>query len=105
MRLLGFDLSQNQYFYRRLPFKTDCILRLNSRLKNARVLLHNANDMQQVGVGNGGRTEARVRGTGVWYTVLVSGPEPSRCTYQWFSNHQGQGRMCKYILAAQLQLR
>jgi len=103
MGLLGFDLSQNQYFYRRLPFKTDRILKLNPRLKNARALLDNADDVQLVGVGNGGRTEARVRGTDVWHTVLVGGTEPPRCTCQWFSSHQGQRGVCKHILAAQLR--
>jgi hypothetical protein len=103
MGLLGFDLSQNQYFYRRLPFKTDRILKLNPRLKNARALTGNADDVQLVGVGNGGRTEARVRGTDVWHTVLVGGTEPPRCTCQWFSSHQGQRGVCKHILAAQLR--
>ena len=103
MGLLGFDLSQNQYFYRRLPFKTDRILKLNPRLKNARALLDNADDVQLVGVGNGGRTEARMRGTDVWHTVLVGGTEPPRCTCQWFSSHQGQRGVCKHILAAQLR--
>jgi hypothetical protein len=103
MGLLGFNLSQNQYFYRRLPFKTDRILKLNPRLKNARALLDNADDVQLVGVGNGGRTEARVRGTDVWHTVLVGGTEPPRCTCQWFSSHQGQRGVCKHILAAQLR--
>jgi len=103
MGLLGFDLSTNQYFYRRLPFKTDRILRLNPRLKNARTLLDTADDVQLVSVGSGGRTEARVRGTGVWHTVLVGGTEPPRCTCQWYSSHQGQRGVCKHVLAAQLR--
>jgi len=103
MGLLGFDLSTNQYFYRRLPFKTDRILRLNPRLKNARTLLANADDVQLVGVGSGGRTEARVRGTEAWHTVLVGGAEAPRCTCQWFSGHQGQRGVCKHVLAAQLR--
>ncbi|MGI4865786.1 MAG: hypothetical protein ACRYFZ_17820 [Janthinobacterium lividum] len=103
MGLLGFDLSANQYFYRRLPFKTDRILRLNPRLKNARTLLANPDDVQLVSLGAGGRTEARVRGTDVWHTVLVGGPEPPRCTCQWYSSHQGERGVCKHVLAAQLQ--
>ena len=59
--------------------------------------------MQLVGVGPSGRTEARVRGTDVWHTVLVGGPEPARCTCQWFTSHQGQRGPCKHILAAQLR--
>ncbi|GAB2790445.1 hypothetical protein HNQ93_003341 [Hymenobacter luteus] len=103
MGLLGFDLAENQYFYRRLPFKTQRILSLNPRLKNARALLAAADGLQLVGVGEGGRTEARVRGTGVWHTVLVGGAQPPQCTCTWFSEHQGQRGPCKHILAAQMQ--
>ncbi|MDM1504194.1 SWIM zinc finger family protein, partial [Myroides marinus] len=35
MGLLGFDLDDNAFFYRRLPFKLERILSLNPRLKNA----------------------------------------------------------------------
>jgi hypothetical protein len=102
MGLLGFDLRSNQYFYRRLPFKTERILKLNPRLKNARALLAADDDVQLVGVGPGGRSEVRVRGTDAWHTVLVGG-EPPRCTCQWFTGHQGQRGPCKHILAAQLR--
>jgi len=101
--LLGFDLRENEYFYRRLPFKTERILSLNPRLKNARALLAEADDVQLVGVGAGGRTEVRVRGTDVWHTVVLGGSEPPRCTCQWHSSHQGQRGPCKHILAAQLR--
>ncbi len=103
MGLLGFDLTENQYFYRRLPFRTDRILQLNPRLKNARALLAAPDEVRLVGVGPGGRTEARVRGSDVWHTVLVGGPEPPRCTCQWFTAHQGQRGLCKHVLAAQLR--
>ncbi|MBX0292251.1 SWIM zinc finger domain-containing protein [Hymenobacter sp. HSC-4F20] len=103
MGLLGFDLAENHYFYRRLPFKTQRILSLNPRLKNARALLAAADGVQLIGVGEGGRTEARVRGTGVWHTVLVGGAQPPQCTCTWFSEHQGQRGPCKHILAAQMQ--
>jgi hypothetical protein len=36
MGLLGFDLADNQHFYRRLPFKLSRIVSMNPRLKNAR---------------------------------------------------------------------
>ena len=103
MGLLGFDLADNQHFYRRLPFKLSRILSLNPRLKNARALLDAADDVQLVSLGAGGRTEARVRGTGVWHTVVVGGGEAPRCTCTWFSGHQGQRGPCKHILAAQMR--
>ena len=103
MGLLGFDLADNQHFYRRLPFKLSRIVSLNPRLKNARALLEDTDDVQLVGLGAGGRTEARVRGTGVWHTVVVGGNEGPQCTCPWFSGHQGQRGPCKHILAAQMR--
>jgi len=103
MGLLGFDLTDNQYFYRRLPLRTDRILQLNPRLKNARALLAAPNEVRLVSIGPGDRAEARVRGTAGWHTVLVGGPEPPRCTCQWFTEHQGQRGLCKHVLAAQLR--
>ncbi|MFD1467009.1 SWIM zinc finger family protein [Hymenobacter caeli] len=103
MGLLGFDLAENHYFYRRLPFKADRILKLNPRLKNARALLDAADDVQLVGLGAGGRTEARVRGTDVWHTVVVGGADAPRCTCPWFTGNQGQRGPCKHILAVQLR--
>ena len=103
MGLLGFDLANNQHFYRRLPFKLSRILSLNPRLKNARALLESADDIQLIGLGAGGRTEARVRGTDVWHTVVVDGSEGPRCTCPWFSGHQGQRGPCKHILATQMR--
>ncbi|AHJ96280.1 SWIM zinc finger family protein [Hymenobacter swuensis] len=103
MGLLGFDLTENHFFYRRLPFRMQRIISLNPRLKNARALLAAADDVQLVSVGPGGLTEARVRGTSVWHTVLVGGPEQLRCTCPWFSGNQGQRGPCKHILAAQMR--
>ena len=103
MGLLGFDLAENHYFYHQLPFKMERILKLNPRLKNARALLEATDDVQLVGLGAGGRTEARVRGTGVWHTVVVGGADVPRCTCPWFTNQQGQRGPCKHILAAQLR--
>ncbi|MDF7810031.1 SWIM zinc finger family protein [Hymenobacter sp. YC55] len=103
MGLLGFDLADNQHFYRRLPFKMGRIVSLNPRLKNARALLEATDDVQLVGIGAGGRTEVLVRGTGVWHTVVVGGSENTRCTCSWFSGQQGQRGPCKHILAAQMR--
>jgi hypothetical protein len=39
MGLLGYDLDENEFFYRRLPFKLSRILELNPRMKNAEKLI------------------------------------------------------------------
>lgn len=98
--LLGFDLIQNQHFYRRLPFKTQRILSLNPRLKNARKLVAD-NDIQLV-TQRPGYTEARVAGTSnVWHTVVIEGDE-ARCTCDWFTTHQGKRGLCKHVLAVKM---
>ena len=78
MGLLGFDLDDNSFFYRRLPFKTERILSLNPR-----------------------RIEARVAGSGgVRHTVILDREgEKERCTCTWFSGNQGERGACKHILA------
>jgi len=101
MGLLGFDLDENGFFYRRLPYKLGRILSLNPRLKEAERLLeegkvtlvHQSRD----------RTEARVEGDGVHHTVLLEG-ETERCTCTWFSRHQGERGLCKHLLATKMKL-
>ncbi|WP_266367089.1 SWIM zinc finger family protein [Tellurirhabdus rosea] len=98
--LLGFDLVNNQHFYRRLPFKTARILSLNPRLKSARKLVAD-NDIQLL-TNHAGYTEARVRGSGgVTHTVVLEG-DRARCTCEWFTSHQGKRGLCKHVLAVKM---
>jgi hypothetical protein len=94
--LLGFDLNDNGFFYRRLPFKLSRILSLNPRLKDAEKLL--AEDKVNIRVQNGNRVEASVQGSGVSHTVIIDA-ENARCTCTWFSRHQGERGLCKHVLA------
>lgn len=96
MGLLGFDLDENEFFYRRLPFKLSRILGLNPRMKNAEKLIEDG----KVEILNNTkeRTEARVAGTGVHHTIILEeGKE--RCTCEWFSKYQGERGPCKHVLA------
>ncbi|MEM6348340.1 MAG: SWIM zinc finger family protein [Bacteroidota bacterium] len=96
MGLLGFDLHDNAYFYRRLPFKLDRILRLNPRMKNAEKLV--AEGKVEIVARSAAKIEARVAGTDVKHTVIIEA-ERARCTCTWFSRHQGERGPCKHILA------
>lgn len=96
MGLLGYDLDDREFFYRRLPFKLSRIIGLNPRLKNAEKLIEEGkveflNHHKK-------RTEARVKGTGVHHTVII-GEEKERCTCEWFSKYQGERGPCKHVLA------
>lgn len=97
--LLGYDLHSHQHYYRRLPFKMERILSLNPRLKNAKKLLATAG--VEILKNTGDYVEARVSGTDVTHTVIIQG-EQSRCTCNWFTNHQGKRGLCKHILAVKM---
>ena len=96
MGLLGYDLDENSFFYRRLPFKLNRILSLNPRLKNAEKLI--TDGKVQILSNQDDRVEAKVAGTGVHHMVLLEG-ERQRCTCTWFSQYQGERGICKHILA------
>ena len=99
--LLGFDLDENAFFYRRLPFKTERILTLNPRLKDAEKLLAEGN--VKILQREADKVEGRVKGTGVDHVVVItSGKE--RCTCTWFSRNQGERGSCKHILAVKKKI-
>ncbi|HOY20853.1 MAG TPA: SWIM zinc finger domain-containing protein, partial [Haliscomenobacter sp.] len=99
MGLLGYDLSENVHFYRRLPFKTERILSLNPRLKNAKKLI--ANDEVQFVKNTPAYIEALVKGSGVMHKVIIEG-EQQRCTCDWFTKYQGKRGICKHVLAVKM---
>lgn len=99
MGLLGYDLTAGLHFYRRLPFKTERILSLNPRLKNARKLVDTA--LVNIVEKRGTYLEARVRGSDVWHKVVLDAGT-SFCTCNWFTNYQGQRGICKHILAVRM---
>lgn len=96
MGLLGYDLDDNAFFYRRLPFKLGRILSLNPRLKEAEALLA-AGKLRVISQTNE-RIEAAVAGTEVEHTVVIANGQ-ARCTCTWFGKHQGERGVCKHILA------
>ncbi|SHH97007.1 hypothetical protein SAMN04488109_6338 [Chryseolinea serpens] len=101
MGLLGFDLDENHFFYRRLPFKLHRIISLNPRLKDAEKLL--AENKVEITLKSDSKIEARVEGTGVKHLVILEG-ENERCTCTWYSRHQGERGLCKHILAVKKKL-
>ncbi|HEY0355572.1 MAG TPA: SWIM zinc finger family protein, partial [Flavisolibacter sp.] len=97
MGLLGYDVDENNFFYRQLPYKPERIMGLNPRLKEAGKLLEE--NKVEIVARNGDHIEARIKGSGVMHTVILDG-ELARCTCTWFARHQGERGHCKHILAA-----
>ena len=96
MGLLGYELDEKQFFYRRLPFKLSRILTLNPRLKGVEKLLEN--NQVNITFNNGTRVEAKVEGSGVEHLVVLE-EKKARCTCIWFSQNQGERGDCKHVLA------
>lgn len=99
MGLLGYDLDEHCYFYRRLPFRADRILKLNPRMVGAEKI-----------IGEGGveivkvdsqTAEARVAGSsGVGHTVVIDRLTGSgRCTCRWHAANGGERGACRHVLA------
>lgn len=101
MGLLGFDLDENYFFYRRLPFKLSRIMSLNPRMKDAEKLLEEGK--VDILLRMDQKVEARVEGSGVYHTVMLE-DEKERCTCTWYSKHQGERGPCKHILAVKKKL-
>ncbi len=102
MGLLGYDLSKNRFFYRRLPFKLDRILSLNPRLKGAEKLL--AENKVEITSRTDDEVEAKVEGSGVFHYVVLKG-DFQKCTCTWFSRNQGERGDCKHILAVKKKIK
>ncbi|MNV84234.1 hypothetical protein D3C71_1780940 [compost metagenome] len=97
--LLGYDVMGRHHFYRQLPFKTERILSLNPRLKNAKKLVEN--EEVQVIRKEPGYIEAAVKGSGVQHKVVMD-QQGDRCTCEWFTAYQGKRGICKHILALKM---
>lgn len=96
MGLLGFDLDDNRFFYRRLPYKPERIMSLNPRIKGAEKLI--TEGKVRIVSQTDTRVEARVEGSGVSHTVVIDN-ERARCTCAWYSKNQGERGSCKHVLA------
>ncbi len=101
MGLLGYDLDENNFFYRRLPFKLSRILSLNPRMKDAEKLLEE-NKVNIISKTDN-RIEAMVAGSGVNHSIVLEG-DKERCTCTWYSRHQGERGPCKHVLAVKKKL-
>lgn len=101
MGLLGYDLSEKAHFYRRLPFKTERILSLNPRLKNAKKLIDN--EEVEITERRADYVEAKVKGSGVLHKVIIDN-HSQKCTCDWFTAYQGKRGICKHILAVKMTI-
>ncbi len=93
---LGFDLKQQAYFHRDLPYDMRQIEGLNPRLKSAKKLV-------EAGAVRWTGNVAEVSSEDVVHKVA---PDEAgwRCTCPWFAKNGSQRGPCKHILAAEMEL-
>jgi hypothetical protein len=88
--LVGYDLADQVYFHRELPFDLGLVTKLQPRLVSARKLIADG----AVRVQNGA---AWVRSGEVEYRT-----EMGRCTCPWFAKYAETRGPCKHLLAVQI---
>ncbi|UYZ83133.1 SWIM zinc finger domain-containing protein [Entomomonas sp. E2T0] len=99
MGLLGYDLYQEQHYFRRLPFKMENILAFNPRLKNAKQLVDD-NHVTFISK-EPDKVIAEVRHNELSYRVTID-QSAERCTCLWYSKYQGKRGVCKHVLAVKM---
>jgi hypothetical protein len=94
---VGYDLAEEAFFHRELPFGAAALERMHPRLADARALI----DAGAVTLSPGG---AVVRTGGGRHRVTFADPH-DRCTCPWWGTHQGTRGPCKHALAARMAAR
>ncbi len=97
--LLGYDLMNEAYFHRELPFDMKSIQQIQPRLKGANKLVDdNAVLCLSNDVGN---SIYKISSKDTEYRVVLSS-NGDQCSCPWFSKYLGNRGACKHILAAQI---
>lgn len=99
---VGFDLAEQRYFHRELPFDCSSIEALQPRLAAARRLVA----LDRVRVERAAPDAVVLVSTSdVEHRVAASGELPNwSCTCPWYAKHRSSRGPCKHILAAQIEL-
>jgi len=102
--LVGFDLSEQAYFHREMPFDISQVEKLQPRLVAARKLIDNDKIRQSKQTKT--IVEFQVAGSGVEHRVSIRAGKTTsfKCTCPWYNKHGIKRGPCKHILAAQILL-
>lgn len=97
--LVGFDLAEQAFFHRELPFDLELVEELHPRMQKAREIVHDSG--VRLSRKNGGEIEAYIKGSQGDHYVQITA-DNFRCTCDWFAKHQGERGPCSHVLAAEL---
>lgn len=100
--LLGYNLFDNNYFYRKLPFKLERLISFNPRLKSAKKLVEN----DEIIILEKTKTliKAIVKGSTDIYHTVIKINDIYQCTCNWYTNNENNRGVCKHILAVKIAL-
>lgn len=93
---VGFDLHEERYFHRQLPYSESRLEKNYPRLAAARALLENA-----AVAPDGNRLRVTSETRDYWVNLAE---EPARCTCYFWAKYKGSRGPCKHVLAARLYL-
>ena len=94
---VGFDLAENAYFHRELPYDPALLEGMHPRLRDARALVELG--AVQPDPDDGSRFEVQSGDS----TYVVRRSETGRsCTCPWYAKHRGERGPCKHALAVAL---
>ena len=99
--LVGFDLAENAYFHRELPFDLSAVDALQPRLKQAKKLAEGG--QVRIEQRSPNLVEAFVTSGGVEHRVRL-GDDDAKCSCPWHAKHQNDRGPCKHVLATRLAL-
>jgi hypothetical protein len=91
---VGYDLAQNAYFHRELPYDRAALEKMHPRLTGAHELV------EQGAVRLLDDLSATVRSGDAEYVVRID-DGVARCTCPWFAKHRGERGPCKHVLAVE----
>jgi hypothetical protein len=95
--VVGYDLADQAYFHRELPFTSDAIEKYQTRLAGAKELA------QQTAVTRVADQVFEVTSEDHVYRVTLLPGDEWRCTCPWYGKHRGRRGPCKHLLAVRLQ--
>ncbi len=98
--LTGYDLEQQAWYHRVLPFDLELVEALHPRLISARKLIAKGAVSRTI---TGNSVDASVTSEDVKYHVRMT-PDHTDCTCPWYAKHRGERGPCKHVLAVQISL-
>jgi len=102
--LVGFDIVNQCFFHRVLPFEKELVEKMHPRLIAAKKLIEkNAVELIAKEKSSGSAIESSVKSGDINHIVTID-DENERCTCPWFAKYQGDRGPCKHVLATYLYL-